>query len=98
MTKFESSGENSLIQQKGSFVENVVAACNKAMVENCGLCTIYCDKQVQYETVVEQYNISTQLGGLFKKLDNSVEVQVCRDFLFDEDSVVHQANSRSDDE
>jgi aldehyde:ferredoxin oxidoreductase len=98
MTKFESSEENSMIQQKGSFVENVVAKAASTFVENCGLCTIYCDKQVQYETVVEQYNISTQLGGLFKKLDDSVEVQVCRDFMFDEDSVVHQANSRSDDE
>lgn len=101
MAHIGGSGESTLIQQKGSFVEKCVAkaasACNKTIVENCGLCTVYCDKQVQYETVVEQYSISTQLGGLFKKLDNTAEVQVCRDFLFDEDSVVQQANSRSDD-
>jgi aldehyde:ferredoxin oxidoreductase len=95
------SQEERLIQQ-GGFAETVVkaaTACNQLMIDNCGLCTVYCDKQVQYESVLlEQYKITGSLEGLFSKLDNSIKVQVCRDDLFDEDSVVDQVNSRTEDE
>ena len=95
--------EKIIVPQHG-VVESVVKAattCNKAILNNCSMCTLYCDKQVAYETVVEQYSISSQLGqlsDLFKRMDNGTEVQECRDFLFDEDSVVQQAHSRSEDD
>ena len=90
-----------LVSARGStMVESVVkaaAACNKLFTQNCNLCTIYCDKQVQYEWVQEQYKMSTPINHLFSKLDNSLEVQLYRDFLFDEESVVEQVSSRSDE-
>jgi hypothetical protein len=92
--------ELSIVQQ-GSFAELVVkaaSACTKLVSENCGLCTVYCDKQVQYESVLEQYNMGTPLDSLFRKLDNSLEVQVYRDYMFDEESVVEQVSSRQEDE
>ena len=30
-------------------VVKAASICNKILLENCGLCTVYCDKQVQYE-------------------------------------------------
>jgi aldehyde:ferredoxin oxidoreductase len=106
MTSFaDSSEEAALIQQQNSISDTVAQAaltCNKTIVENviqnCSACTLYCDKQVQYETVVEQYNITTQLAGIFNRLDNSEDVRICKDFLFDEESVVQKSNSRSEDD
>ena len=96
-----SQDERNLVQQ-GSFAEIVVkaaSACTKLVSENCGLCTIYCDKQVQYESVLmEQYQLTNPLEDLFGRLDNSTEVQVYKDFLFDEESVVEQVNSRQEEE
>ena len=93
--------EDRALVPKGSFAEVVVkaaSACTKLVSENCGLCTVYCDKQVQYESVLEPYTIGKTLEGLFSRLDNSSEVQVYRNHLFDEQSVVEQASSRQDGE
>lgn len=89
------------IVQQGSWSDAVIkaaSACTKMAVNNCGLCTVYCDKQVQYETVVEQYNMTNQLGNLFASLDSSTEVEAYRGHLFDEQSVVEQCNSRQEDD
>mmetsp|Transcript_27293 Transcript_27293/g.41956 ORF Transcript_27293/g.41956 Transcript_27293/m.41956 type:complete len:99 (-) Transcript_27293:248-544(-) len=88
--------ERAVVQREG-FSELVVRAatvCTKIVQENCGLCTIYCDKQVQYESVLEQYTAVNPLGELFSKLDNGREVETFRNQLFDEDSVVEQVASR----
>jgi hypothetical protein len=37
------------------------------------------------------------LEGLFSKLDNSMEVQECRDDLFDKTLVVDQMNNQAED-
>lgn len=98
--RFTESEEAAMVPQH-KVVESVVKAassCNKAIINNCSMCTLYCDKQVAYETVVEQYSISSQLGDLFNRLDNGTEVQEAKEFLFDEDSVVKQAYSRSEDD
>ena len=61
-----------MTQQQGSLAEMVVKAasvCNKMLLENCSLCTVYCDKQVQYETVLEPYTSSSTVGDLFHRLD-----------------------------
>lgn len=87
---------------QGSFTElaaKAASACTKLVAENCSLCTVYCDKQVQYESVLEQYKMTSSLDQLFNKLDdNSLEVQEFRDRLFDEESVVKQAKSRQEDD
>ena len=75
-------------------VVNVASLCTKLVSENCGLCTMYCDRQVQYESVLEQYTTINPLDALFSKMDNSLEVQTTRQRLFDEDSVVQQVESR----
>jgi hypothetical protein len=101
MTSLMSQEERRLVIQQGGFADIVVkaaAACNQLVIDNCGMCTVYCDKQVQYESVLEQYKMTSPLEGLFSKLDNSMEVQVCRDDLFDETSVVDQVNSRTEDD
>jgi len=93
---------------RGNFLETVVHAAsmmNKVLMENCGLCTVYCDRQVNYEVNVEewvqdQYRLSTaSLGHLFNKMnpDNStenVEVKQYQEFLFDEQSVLESVASR----
>lgn len=89
------------IQQKGSFAELVVkaaTACNRMIVENCSMCTLYCDKQVQYETaVMERYVTGAALTDLFRTLDADQEVEEFREKLFDEQSVVQSVSSRLED-
>lgn len=87
-----------------SFADIVVkaaSACNRVITEHCGLCTLYCDKQVQYESaVMEQYVTggSAALSGLFQTMDMSPpEVKDYKDMLFDEQSVVQSVSSRQED-
>jgi hypothetical protein len=96
-----SSDQELSIEPKGSFAELVVkaaAACNRMIVENCSLCTLYCDKQVQYETaVMERYVTGQALADLFRTLETNPEVEEYRERLFDEQSVVESVNSRLDE-
>jgi len=95
-----------------SVMETIVraaTAANNLFLKNCNVCTVYCDKQVEYESVVEQYKIVTSsaagiesrtLEDLFKAIDtrSQHEVERCQQYLFDEESVVRQVRSRSEDE
>ena len=96
--------QRELIEQKGSFAELVVraaTACNKMILENCSICTLYCDKQVQYETaVMERYvtgNGLSDLTDLFRRLEDDQGVEEYREKLFDEQSVVQSVSSRQED-
>jgi hypothetical protein len=83
-------------------VESVVRASKVAssmVLKNCQLCTVYCDKQVQYEYFQEECKqMTTPVTNLFSRLDNSLEVQLYRGFLFDEDSLVESASDRLDND
>ena len=93
--------DDAMIEQKGSFAELVVkaaAACNRMLIENCSVCTLYCDKQVQYETtsaVMERYVTGSALTDLFRSLEAAdQQVDEFRGKLFDEQSVVESVSSR----
>ena len=65
---------NRSINGRESLMASVVKAAsafNNILIENCGLCTVYCDKQVQYEDYVQQqYNVSTgAMGHLYSQLN-----------------------------
>jgi len=68
-------GSNSRpIMERESLMASVVKAAsvfNNLLIENCGMCTVYCDKQVQYEEYVQQqYDVSTgALGHLYSQLN-----------------------------
>lgn len=62
------------ITGRESLMASVVKAAstfNNILIENCGLCTVYCDKQVQYEDYVQQqYDVSTgAMGHLYSQLN-----------------------------
>ena len=82
-------------------VVKAATACNRVISERCGLCTLYCDKQVQYETaVMERYVTSggAALTGFFHAtMDQSPQVKEFQTMLFDEQSVVESVNSRCED-
>eukprot|EP00536_Pseudo-nitzschia_multiseries_P000058 jgi/Psemu1/299829/fgenesh1_kg.2_\ len=46
----------SIVARKGlmASVVRAASAVNNILLENCGLCTVYCDKQVQYEEYAQQ--------------------------------------------
>jgi hypothetical protein len=54
--------------------------CNRIIVEKCGLCTVYCDEQIQYEVT------ATGLANFY--YNDNPQVQEARGNLFDETSVV----------
>ncbi len=65
---------NRSIAGRESVMASVVKAAsvfNNMLIENCGLCTVYCDKQVQYEDYVQQqYDVSTgAMGHLYSTLN-----------------------------
>lgn len=65
---------NRSIAGRESLMTSVVKAAsvfNNLLIENCGLCTVYCDKQVQYEDYVQQqYDVSTgAMGHLYAQLN-----------------------------
>ena len=67
------SGRNS-INGRSSLLTSVVKAAsvfNNLLLENCNICTIYCDKQVQYEEYVQQqYDVGTgAMGHLYSQLN-----------------------------
>jgi hypothetical protein len=93
--------EERTIVERGSLMETMVKAattCNKILLENCGLCTIYCDKQVQYEWMQDQYRLSQLLQKTDPNPLNNQEVKLYQDFLFDEQSVVESVSSRLDED
>lgn len=90
-------------QDEGTLVESVVKAakaCNKVFLDKCNLCTVYCDKQVQFEYIQDQIkmDVTSPITNLFSRIDNNnLEVKLYRDFLFDEESVVEGVSGRSGD-
>jgi aldehyde:ferredoxin oxidoreductase len=91
---------------RASLLETVVSAAsvvNKVLTENCGLCTVYCDQQVNYENwVQQQYHVSTlSMNHLFEKMNPNIyfehEVKQYQDYLFDEQSVLESVASRDTD-
>lgn len=96
----EQQYERALVQRGGvaELIVKAAATANKLIIENCSLCTLYCDKQVQYESAaIEQYMAGGALHGLFSQVDTSAEVQQYRGMLFDEESVVTSVSSRLED-
>lgn len=52
-------------------------ACTQIVSDNCNICTVYCDRQVQYESVLEPYTTAAAsstgpalLSHLFHELDH----------------------------
>ena len=37
-------------------VVDFAVACNQLVQNSCGMCTFYCDEQLQYESVLDKYN------------------------------------------
>lgn len=54
-------------------VVKAASAVNNILIENCGICTVYCDKQVQYEEYVQQqYDVGTgAMGHLYSQLNGT---------------------------
>jgi hypothetical protein len=67
MTSNSMTGRESLMTS----VVRAASAFNNILLENCGLCTVYCDKQVQYEDYVQhQYDVGTgAMGHLYSQLN-----------------------------
>ena len=71
----EGMGDSSRpIVKKENLMASVVKAASvfsNVLLENCGMCTVYCDKQVQYEEYVQQqYDVGTgALGHLYSQLN-----------------------------
>jgi hypothetical protein len=85
-------------------VVNAASAVNKVLMENCGLCTVYCDQQVKYEDWIQhQYHVSTSsMNHLLQNMNPNThfedEIKQYQEFLFDEESVLESVASRDTDE
>jgi hypothetical protein len=76
----------------------VAHACNLLVLKNCHLCHVYADRQVEFEqgqetrtpssTFWDATASSSPAERAWKKLHASLEVDLYRQFLFDEDSVM----------
>jgi hypothetical protein len=91
-TDVELVGRQGLLES----VVNAAKTCNKLFLNNCNMCTVYCDQQVQYEWVQENSINPMAMESLFKRMGNGLEVQVYKEFLFDEESVVEHVIDRQE--
>jgi hypothetical protein len=80
-------GESSITD----LVVRAASACNKMIIEKCGLCTVYCDQQIQYEALSKDFHNTAQHAILDLYYE---EVQSAKNFLFDEDNVVDSITQR----
>ena len=100
-------------QPQSTVLDTVVraaASLNNMLMDNCNICTVYCDKQVQYETTWEaatKLEASGTLANLFERMNHhgvpqpqndQDQVQLYQEFLFDEQSVIESVSSRAEDE
>lgn len=88
VTTTNSRGESSMTE----LVVRAASLCNKVIVEKCGMCTVYCDEQIQYEALAQDFHNTTQTS-IFDLYHQ--EVETARNFLFDEDSVVDSIIERA---
>lgn len=78
---------------------DVAQTCKKLFTQHtCRVCQVYTDAQVEYEVRQEkqqehQHQWISHLGG-FGQQPASLEVELYRQFLFDEDSVVEVVSER----
>jgi len=86
----------SMLVERESLMKSVVKAaslCNKILLENCGLCTVYCDKQVQYEEkawIQQQYEVGTgSMGHLYSQLNTTTDINTSMN--------VNERNTNNDD-
>jgi hypothetical protein len=89
-------------------VVDVATTCKKIFTAHtCRLCQVYTDAQVEYEVRQEetaqqqqeplsqpQHQRAAKGSSFFQALPNSLEVELYRQFLFDEESVVEGVNER----
>lgn len=76
----------------------VAKVCNNLFTKQCNLCNVYTDKQVEYEWRQEKQGGSPVERAVQKAQVESgnLEINLYRQFLFDEDSVIAGASLRED--
>jgi hypothetical protein len=99
LSKHNNSNHNQLVDT----IVNAATICNTLVTEYCGLCTLYLDRQVQYELIssasvlpsstfdYEDKECSVGIQGRPKAARDVAEVAM---MLFDEESVVASVSSR----
>jgi hypothetical protein len=95
-------------QSETDWVDTVVSCAqmvNKMFTRNtCRLCHVYSDKQVEFENSMRSVDESSSPvdRAFLKAVFPAAEVEMYRQFLFDEDSVVdsvgHREHSHDDEE
>lgn len=81
-----------------SMVE-VAKVCNNLFIKKCNVCTVYTDKQVEYEWRQQEKDNNSPVAVEQQQghVDNgSLDINMYRQFLFDEDSVIAGASLRDD--
>jgi hypothetical protein len=97
---------NKIGRSTGSIVDTVVETakvCNSLVLEYCSLCTVYIDKQVQYELISGGGRFDSLMMPSSKAFDlnDAYREEYFRHTgdsdtrMFDEDSVVESVNSRN---
>ena len=83
----------------------VARTCNKLFSKRCNACNVYVKKQVEYETSQEQLLGSSRthspMARVWQKAgiqQSQLEVELYRQFLFDEESVVDGVGLRGEEE
>jgi hypothetical protein len=107
--RYRNEGELSGIDWVDSVVD-VATTCKKIFTAHtCRLCHVYTDAQVEYEVrqeetaqlqrrMPEHQRAATAGSSFFQSVvPNPLEVELYRQFLFDEDSVVEGVNEREKD-
>lgn len=94
------SNQNNMVGHGEDWIEKATSlsnAFNKMIAKSaCKMCNMYVDQQVEFENRQEDYTTS-MARAYMRAYKPSMEVELYRQMMFDEDSVVEGVSAREDE-
>lgn len=100
MVSGRGSNNENVLNSADDWIEkagSISQAFNKLLAKSaCKLCNVYVDEQVEFENRQEDYK-TTMAKAWMRSYKNSMEVELYRQMLFDEESVVDSVSGRDEE-
>ena len=95
------NNEENVLNYADDWIEKagtISQAFNKLLAKSaCKLCSVYVDEQVEFESKQEDYKTTMAKAWMRSYARNSMEVELYRQMLFDEESVADSVAGRDEE-
>lgn len=101
MVSGRSNNDENALNSADDWIEKagtISQAFNKLLAKSaCKLCNVYVDEQVEFESQQEDYKTTMAKAWMRSYAKNSMEVELYRQMLFDEESVAESVAGRDEE-